>query len=181
MNRAIKPAMKKAARCFAHPWLSALLAASWLLLQHSLAPVHLLAAALIGLILPRLLHSFLPQAPRLRIFPALRLGGVVLWDIVLSNITVARLVLGPIERLQPAWIRVPLALTHPTAIALLASIITTTPGTVSCAIDEKRRCIWVHALNCADPAGLIADIQTRYEQPLMAIFSQPSNPAGESP
>lgn len=173
--------MKKAARCIAHPWLSALLAACWLLLQHSLAPVHLLAAALIGLTLPRLLHGFLPPAPRIRILPALRLGGVVLWDIVLSNITVARLVLGPVAQLQPAWVPVPLALTHPTAIALLASIITTTPGTVSCVIDEKRRCIWVHALNCTDLAGLIADIQTRYEQPLMAIFSQPSNPAGESP
>jgi multicomponent K+:H+ antiporter subunit E len=177
----MKPALKKAARCVAHPWLSALLAASWLLLQHSLAPVHLLAAALIGLILPRLLHGFLPPAPRIHMLAALRLTGVVLGDIVLSNITVARLVLGPINQLQPAWVPVPLTLTHPTAIALLASIITTTPGTVSCAIDEERHFILVHALNCRDPAGLIADIQTRYEQPLMAIFSQPSNPAGESP
>ena len=173
--------MKKAARYFSHPWLSGLLAASWLLLQHSLAPVHLLAAALIGLTLPRLLHGFLPQAPRIRILAALRLGGVVLRDIVVANITVARLVLGPVARLQPAWITVPLTLTHPTAISLLASIITSTPGTVSCAIDEKRHFILVHALNCTDPVRLIADIQTRYEQPLMAIFSQPSNPAGESP
>ena len=44
---------------FAHPWVSILLAASWLLLQHSLAPFHLLSAALIGLIVPRLLHGFL--------------------------------------------------------------------------------------------------------------------------
>ena len=173
--------MKKTACCFSHPWLSGLLAASWLLLQHSLAPVHLLAAALIGLTLPRLLHGFLPAASRIQILPALRLSGVVLRDIVLSNIAVAKLVLGPINQLQPAWIRLPLALQHPTAIALLASIITTTPGTVSCVIDEQRCCIWVHALNGADPAGLIADIQTRYEQPLMAIFSQPSSPAGESP
>ena len=35
-----------------HPWLSSLLALSWLLLQHSLAPVHLLASALIGVVLP---------------------------------------------------------------------------------------------------------------------------------
>lgn len=177
----MKPVLKKATRCLAHPWLSSLLAASWLLLQHSLAPVHLLAAVLIGLILPRLLHGFLPAAPRIRWRPALRLSGVVLWDIVVSNITVARLVLGPVARLQPAWITVPLALKHPTAIALLASIITTTPGTVSCCIDEERRCILVHALNCSDPAAMVADIHTRYEQPLMEIFSQPLNPAGESP
>lgn len=166
----------------AYPWLSGQLAASWLLLQHSLAPVHLISATLIALVVPRLLRGFLPAPSRIQMAPALRLTGVVLWDIVLSNITVARLVLGPIDQLQPAWIRMPLALQHPTAISMLASIITTTPGTVSCTIDDKRRCIWVHALSCTDPAGMIADIQTRYEQPLMAIFSQPpSPPAGESP
>ncbi len=173
--------MKKAARFFAHPWLSSLLATSWLLLQHSLAPMHLLAAALIGLSVPRLLHGFLPPAPRIRWLPALRLSGVVLWDIVVANITVARLVLGPMDKLQPAWVTVPLTLKHPTAIALLASIITTTPGTVSCAIDEERHFMVVHALHCTDPAGLIADIQARYEQPLMAIFNQTSNTPGDKP
>ena len=62
----------------AHPWLSALLAATWLLLQHSIEPVHLLSAALIGLILPRLLHNFLPQAASIRVVPAVRLLRFVL-------------------------------------------------------------------------------------------------------
>ncbi|MDP2257707.1 MAG: hypothetical protein Q8K05_16935 [Polaromonas sp.] len=53
--------MKKA-RWFGHPWLSVLLAVSWLLLQHTLAPVHLISAVLIGLVVPRLLHDFLPVA-----------------------------------------------------------------------------------------------------------------------
>ncbi|MFZ5568275.1 MAG: Na+/H+ antiporter subunit E [Pseudomonadota bacterium] len=153
-----------------HPWLSALLALSWLLLTHSLAPVHLLSAALIGLIVPRLLHEALPPAPRIRAIPALRLMGVVLWDIVLSNITVARLVLGRMDRPQPAWVPVPLDLQHPTAIALFASIITTTPGTVSCTVDERGRRIWVHALDCSDPTQAAADMKARYEAPLRDIF-----------
>lgn len=155
---------------FAHPWLSALLGFSWLLLSHSLAPVHLLSAALIGLIVPRLLHEALPSASRIRIVPALRLTLVVLWDIVLSNVTVARLVLGRMDRPQPAWVPVPLDLQHPTAIALFASIITTTPGTVSCTVDEERRLIWVHALDCSDPAQAAADMKARYEAPLREIF-----------
>lgn len=161
-----------------HPWLSALLALSWLLLSHSLAPVHLLSAALIGLIVPRLLHEALPPAPRIRALPALRLMGVVLWDIVLSNITVARLVLGRMDRPQPAWVPVPLDLQHPTAIALFASIITTTPGTVSCTVDEQRRLIWVHALDCSDPTQAAADMKTRYEAPLRDIFE--AGPQGET-
>ncbi len=145
---------------------------SWLLLQHTLAPFHLLSAVLIGLIVPRLLHPLLPPAPKIRMLPALRLALVVLGDIVTSNITVAKLVLGPMTRPQPAWIRVPLQLQHPTAISLLASIITTTPGTVSSSIDEERRYILVHALDCSDAAQMVTDIQQRYERPLLIIFGE---------
>lgn len=172
--------MKKV-RWFAHPWLSVLLAVSWLLLQHTLAPFHLISAVLIGLLLPRLLHNFLPATTSMRFAPALRLALVVLWDIVVSNITVARLVLGPLSRPQPAWVTVPLALSHPTAISLLASIITTTPGTVSCLVDEERKHILVHALDCSDPLQMAADIKARYEDPLRAIFESRSDTPGASP
>ena len=157
----------------AHPWLSVLLALSWLLLQHTLAPFHLLSSLLIGLLIPRLLHELLPPpATNIRMLPALRLALVVFADIVTSNITVAKLVLGPMSQLQPAWVRIPLQLKHPTAISLLASIITTTPGTVSASIDEERRHILVHALNCSDTQQMTADIQQRYERPLQAIFGE---------
>ena len=157
-------------RWLPHPWLTVLLALSWLLLQHTLAPFHLISAVLIGLVVPRLLKGFLPTAQPVLFFPAVRLLLVVLWDIVVSNITVARLVLGPMSQPHPVWFKVPLELTHPTAISLLANIITTTPGTVSCTIDEPGRYILVHALDCSDPAQMAADIKARYERPLLAIF-----------
>ena len=154
----------------AHPWLSVLLGATWLLLQQSVEPFHLLSAVLIGLILPRLLHGFLPHSGHVNIKPALRLTGVVLWDIVMSNITVARLVLGPLSKMQPGWVEVPLTLRNPTAISLFATIITTTPGTVSCTIDEDRWVILVHALDCSDAPQMAADMKARYEQDLIEIF-----------
>lgn len=154
-----------------HPLLSLLLALVWLLLQQSLALPHLLSAALLGLLLPRLIHGFLGPAVRLR-RPglALRIACVVLWDIVLSNLVVARLVLSPSARPQPAWVRVPLVLRQPEAITLLASIITMTPGTVSCVVDEEAHEILVHALDCDDPTALAAQIKARYELPLLEIF-----------
>lgn len=163
--------MKPGAGWFSHPVLSLLLAAAWLLLQRSLAPAQLLTAALLALLVPRLVHGFLGPGVRLRALgTALRLAGVVLWDILVSNLVVARLVLDPSARPRPAWVPVPLVLAHPTAVSLLASIVTTTPGTVSCVVDEERRKILVHALDCADPAALAADIQRRYEAPLREIF-----------
>jgi multicomponent K+:H+ antiporter subunit E len=99
-----------------------------------------------------------------------RLAAIVLWDIVVSNLTVARIVLWPGADPQPAWVRVPLQLQHPGAISLLATIITNTPGTVSCVVDEERGEILVHALDCQDPEALAAQIKSRYEQPLREIF-----------
>jgi len=154
-----------------YPAVSMVLAAVWLLLQQSLAPAHLLSGAVLALLLPRLLHGFIgdsvhPRSPR----TMLHLLGVVIWDIVMSNITVARIVLNPASKPQPAWVEVPLEAEHPTAIALLAAIITMTPGTVSCVIDERRNSILVHALDCSDAAEMAAQIKQRYERPLRRIF-----------
>jgi multicomponent K+:H+ antiporter subunit E len=156
---------------FAHPVMTALLAGVWLLLRESLAPVDLLWAAILGLLIPRLIHRFLGPALRPRAWwVALRLAFVVLYDIIVSNVTVARLVLDPVSAPNPAWVRVKLATRHPTAVALFATIITTTPGTVSCVIDEQRGEILVHALDCDDVAAAAAQMKERYERPLMEIF-----------
>jgi multicomponent K+:H+ antiporter subunit E len=154
-----------------HPVLSLLLAAVWLLLQQSLAAAHLIVAAALALIVPRLVHGLLGQASRPRaVLTVLRLVVVVLWDIVVSNVTVAWIVVNPVSRPRPAWVRVPLDTRHPTATTLLASIITMTPGTVSCIVDDERWEILVHALDCSDAGAMAAQIKQRYEQPLRAIF-----------
>lgn len=157
-------------RIFPHPTLSLLLGLSWLALSHSLALVHLLSAVLLGWLLPQLLRGFL-SAPAVLHWPtALRLTVVVLWDIVMSNITVARITLGSLKKIQPAWVPVALRSEHPQVNAVLASIITMTPGTVSAVLYAQRREILVHALNCDDAAALARDIQQRYEAPLLRIF-----------
>lgn len=155
---------------FPHPLMSLLLAATWLALSHSLALVHLLSALLLAWVVPRLVHPFLGPANRVQWGPAIRLTVVVLRDIVVSNITVARLVLGPMERPHPAWVPVTLDTDHPMVNSLFATIITTTPGTVSATIDEARGLIWVHALDCQDIAAMAQDMKSRYESPLIDIF-----------
>jgi len=172
-------------RIFPHPALSVQLALSWLVLSHSLAFVHLLSAALLGWFLPRLLRGFLADASALHWPSVFRLTVVVLWDIVKSNITVARITLGSLKGIQPAWVPVALQTDHPRVNMLLASIITMTPGTVSAVVYSERREILVHALSCDDPAALALDIQQRYEAPLLRIFGSEcapfSNPQEASP
>lgn len=158
-------------RWLAHPWLSLLVAAGWLLLQGSLAPVHWIWAAVFGLLLPWLTHDFIGPASRVRpSFQLARLVLIVLWDILVANLAVARLVLDPTREPRPAWLRVRHGLEDPRAVVLLATIITTTPGTVSCLIEEGQGEILVHALDAPDPDAVAAEIHRRYAAPLREIF-----------
>ena len=77
-----------------HPALSALLAGSWLALSHSLEPVHLLSAALIGLVLPRLLRPFMPEPSAIHWAPVARLLAVVVWARVWERAGVVRVLGG---------------------------------------------------------------------------------------
>lgn len=154
-----------------HPVLSVVLALGWLMLQQSLAVAQLITALVLGWGLPQLVDGFLGERLRVRNWrAALRLSFIVVWDIVVSNIVVARIVLSPTSNPQPAWVPIALDIQHPTAITLLATIITTTPGTVSCIVDEERRMILVHALDCDDVPAMAAQIKERYEKPLGEIL-----------
>lgn len=171
----MKPAPHTAAgerRWLAHPWLTGAILVSWLLLQGSLELVHWIWGAVLGLLLPWLAHDFIDAPPTpVRAWRAmLRLAGVVLWDIVKANVTVARIVLDPRRQPQPAWVHVDYTLQDPRGVVLLATIITMTPGTVSCVIEEERRRILVHALDAGDPQAVAAEILERYERPLKEIF-----------
>ncbi len=153
------------------PVLSALLLPAWLTLNGSASVGHVLLGAALALVLPLWTARFAGPRPRLRApAAAVRLALVVLRDIVVSNIEVARRVLGPQAALQPRFVWVPLALRSPHGIAALAGIITLTPGTLSCELTEDHRHLLVHALHCTDEAALVADIRARYEAPLLEIF-----------
>lgn len=158
-------------RLVPHPIVSCFVAAVWLALHSSLAPVHLAGAAIAALVLPLALDPLIRDRVRIR-RPgiALRLALVVAWDIVASNLKVARLVLGRPARLRPAFVEVPLDTSHPDAVALLASIITMTPGTVAADVDDARKRILVHVLDLDDGPALVAAIKRRYEQPLKEMF-----------
>ena len=158
-------------RWFPAPLLSATLFAVWLLLNNTLDPAHLVLGAALAILVPRFTERLRPQRPRIRRpLVVVRLGLVVLWDIVLSNIEVARRILGPEAAIRPAFVWVPLDLTDPHAIVSLAGIITMTPGTLSAEVSADRRHLLVHAFNVDDEAGLVAQIKARYEAPLKEIY-----------
>lgn len=158
-------------RILPHPFVSVIVGLSWLMLNHSSDLFDLMVAVVLALVIPKLIQPFIIRTPNIHWILALKLFFVVFWDIIICNIRVAKQVLGPLDQLHPKWYRVPLETNHEHVNTLLAMIITTTPGTVSAGIDQERGDILVHSLNTDDPEADILDIKTRYEAPLMAIFS----------
>ncbi|MDD3620532.1 MAG: Na+/H+ antiporter subunit E [Desulfobulbaceae bacterium] len=158
-------------RLLPQPLFSVFLWLVWLLLNNSAAPGHLLLGALLALALPLFTVRFRPDRPRLR-KPLKLLGyiAVLLWDIVLANLTVARLILGPTGRLRPAFIRLPLELRNEFAVVVLANTLSLSPGTVSADLSPDRRTLLIHFLDVDDPKQAIAHIKQRYEKPLQEIF-----------
>jgi multicomponent K+:H+ antiporter subunit E len=158
-------------RIFPQPLTSVAVLLIWLLLQNSLAPGILVLGIGLAIAIPMLTHPFWPEYPKsVRYIPLVRLVGVVIFDIVVANLTVAWLILGPKSRLRPGFVEIPLTLRGPYAITLLASIISLTPGTVSSNLSGDRRTLLVHALDIADAAETVARIKARYEAPLVEVF-----------
>lgn len=161
-------------RLLPHPWLSLIVFALWLLLNNSMSAGQIVLALVVALIIPRMTSGF--WTIRARIASPSALFGyvlIVLYDIVVANFTVARQVLGRNAALTPAFFRIPLDLTNPLAISVLANTITLTPGTVSCQVDEEARTLLVHALHTNDPEAEAMAIKHRYEARLMRIFASP--------
>ncbi len=161
-------------RLLPSPLLSVVLFLAWLMLNESASAGHLLLATALACWLPWWTQRFRPERPQRRLGRTLlRLLGRVLRDIVVSNVEVARRVLGPEAALRPVFVWVPLTIRDPHGMVSLAGIVTLTPGTLSSEITADRRHLLVHALHCPDAAAaaaLVASIQARYEAPLMEIF-----------
>lgn len=158
-------------RLLPHPLLSVILLVIWLLLANELSAGQLLIGALLGWAVPLYTARFWPEQVKVR-RPLLliRFIAVVLYDIVVANITVARWILGRQDALQPAFVVMPLALRSEAAISLLANTISLTPGTVSVFLSADHRCLIVHSLNTTEPDELLATIRERYETPLKEIL-----------
>lgn len=158
-------------RLLPHPLLSAILLVIWLLLVNELSLGQLLLGTVLGWAVPLYTARFWPEQVRVRRpLLLLRFTAVVLYDILVANITVARLILGRQESLQPAFVVMPLALRSELAISLLANTVSLTPGTVSAYLSADRHSLVVHSLHTTAPDELLETIRVRYETPLKEIL-----------
>jgi multicomponent K+:H+ antiporter subunit E len=149
------------------------LLALWLLLQQSLAATDLLAglaiAAAATLAYGRLRAG--AARPRFRPRAMLELAALVVDDVVRSNFAVARIVLGLRGGGRRAgFLTVPLELRDPRGLAVLACIVTATPGTSWARYDAAGNAVTIHVLDLVDGEAWTREFKARYERRLLEIF-----------
>jgi multicomponent K+:H+ antiporter subunit E len=152
--------------------LIAALVVIWLLLSQTWSLAQLLLGILLATVLA-IVSTALRPVPRLRhLHEAGWLAVLVLGDIIRSNFAVARIVLGLTRgpEVTSAFIKVPLQLRDPYGLAVLAAIVTSTPGTVWVDFNAASQTLTIHVLDMKDEQEWIDWIKNRYERLLLRIF-----------
>lgn len=154
-----------------HPLLSLALFGASLLLSDSLAPPSLALALLMALAAPHVMRTLRIDPVRVRAPRAIvALAGRVAVDVVRSNVAVAQILAGRRTDRVSGFIHIPLDLKDRYALAVLAIIITSTPGTLWVEYDRFKGRLLLHVFDLVDEAHWVRLIKDRYEAPLKEIF-----------
>lgn len=159
-------------RLLPYPLLTASLLAMWLLLN-GLSLGHFLLGSAIALAAANVTAALSPAKPRIKRWHLLpKLVGIVMIDICRSNIAVARLILRSRQSKRVSgFIIVPLELRQPTGLAILACIVTCTPGTAWVEYNSTSNRLLLHVFDLVDESHWIDLIKNRYERLLLEILA----------
>lgn len=144
----------------------------WLMLNNTMSLGHILLGSVLGVVIPLLCQPLrVPQPKIKKPFLVFTYVLVVLKDIMVANIQVAFLVVGPMRKIKPGFIAVPLDLHDDLPVTVLASTVTMTPGTVSAEVSGDNMWLYVHVLDMPENEQELIDlIKQRYESRVKEIF-----------
>lgn len=100
----------------------------------------------------------------------LGLAGLFVRELLLSALQVAWLVVQPKPRLRPGIVAYPLTVTTDVQIALLANMVTLTPGTLSVDVSRDRKTLYIHAIDVADREALIGKVAAGFETRVLRVL-----------
>jgi multicomponent K+:H+ antiporter subunit E len=159
-------------RVLPYPLLTVLLLAMWLLLN-GLSVGQVLLGGAVAVAASNVTAALRPPRLRIKRWHLLpKLVAIVLIDIWRSNVEVTRLILRPDQTGRVSgFVVVPLELRDPAGLAILACIVTSTPGTAWVEYDSESSRLLLHVLDLADDASWIDLIKNRYERLLLEILA----------
>ncbi|MCE6075941.1 Na+/H+ antiporter subunit E [Agrobacterium vitis] len=155
-----------------YPVLSLSLVVMWLLLN-GFTLGHLILGIFVAVFAGWAMASLRPEKPRLRKWYLLpKLFLVVLYDIAKSNIAVAAIIIRSGSRQHdPGFVIIQLEIRSQFALAVLAVILTSTPGSAWLEYDSNDNSVLLHVLDIKDEVSWRDTIKNRYEKLLLEIFA----------
>jgi len=99
-----------------------------------------------------------------RLIAILKLIAFYAWEVVKSNLTVARDVLGSPARIRPGLVTVRTEELTDLQAFTLANLVTMTPGTLSIEISPAKRELLIHTLYAQNPEKLQMQIAQQLER-----------------
>lgn len=157
---------------FPYPLLSLALLMLWLLLNQSVSMGHVVLGSILAISLAWALVNLQPDKPRVKKLNLIfALAEQVIVDITRSNLAVMGIILRSGRRKDTsAFIRMDVPLSDDTALAILACILTATPGTAWVEFDRQTHKLLVHVLDAENADIWRHHVTSRYMQPLKEIF-----------
>ena len=91
-------------------------------------------------------------------------------ELIVSAVRVAWLAVQPRLNIRPAVVAYPLTVASDGEIALLANLITLTPGTLSIDVSDDRKWLSIHCLDSPGDEQVIDTIAGGFETRVMQVF-----------
>lgn len=104
-----------------------------------------------------------------RVWAAVTLLGIFLYDLIEASLAVARIVIAPRRANQPAIVAVPVDARTEWGVALFAYLVSATPGSTCLHVADDRRTLFVHFLDAPDVAARAADVKALFEQRILEM------------
>lgn len=148
-----------------------LLALAWGAVTGSFAEVNLLFGFLLGTFALYIIREQVGTSRYTRrLWQIVSLALLFVYELLLSALRVAVIVLRPKIELKPGIIAYPLTVDRDFEITMLANLITLTPGTLSVDVSEDRKTLYVHCIDVPDKQATIDDIKNGFERKILEVF-----------
>lgn len=112
-----------------------------------------------------------PSSRWMRPLYAVELAGFFLYELLLSNVRLAVLLLGPSKAVRAYVIDVPVSVRSEAELAVLSDLVTLTPGTLTLDVSPDSRTMHVHVLTSGDPEAVRADIRDGLAPRVRRLFA----------
>lgn len=150
--------------------LNLIIAVLWMFLSESYDFISFLTGFIIGALLLFFLRRFIPGSFYLkRAWKIIKLILLFIKELIASNIDIVKWVYKPQQNYKPGIFALPTSLKSDWEVTILTSLISLTPGTLSVAVSDNNKIIYIHAMDIDDKEQAIQEIKESFEKAIMEV------------